>query len=74
MDFSDILVIKLIPLAIDHILAVGYIMATCNKENMTLLGFGVQTKVRPGIMSAAQTGLAAGREWRERQKKKKKKA
>lgn len=46
-------------------------MATCNKENMTLLGFGVQTKVRPGIMSAAQTGLAAGREWRERQKKKK---
>ena len=69
MDFSDILVIELVPLAIDHVLAVGYVMPTCNRENTTLLGFGVQTEVRPGITSAAQTGLAAGRERRERQKK-----
>jgi len=32
MDFGDILVIKLIPLAIDHVLAVGYVMPTCNEK------------------------------------------
>lgn len=70
MDFSDILIVKLVPLAIDHVLAVGYVVPTCNRENRTLLGFGVQTEVRPGITSAGQAGLAAGREQRERPKKK----
>lgn len=33
MDLSDILVIKLVPLAIDHILTVGYVMPTCNRKH-----------------------------------------
>lgn len=30
MDLCDILVIKLIPLAIDHILTVSYVVSTCS--------------------------------------------
>lgn len=33
MDLSDILVIKLVPLAIDHVLTVGYVMPTCNRKH-----------------------------------------
>lgn len=42
MDFSDILVIEFIPLAIDHILAVCYVVSTCNRGNV----FGVQSTQR----------------------------
>lgn len=29
MDFCDVLVIKLVPLAVDHILTVSYVVSTC---------------------------------------------
>lgn len=64
MDFSDILVIKLVPLAVDDILAVSYVMPACNRENAALLGFGAD-RTQAGITLAVQTGLAAGREQRE---------
>lgn len=35
MDLSDILVIKLVPLPIDHVLTVGYVMPTCNRKHST---------------------------------------
>lgn len=35
MDLSDILVIKLVPLPIDHVLTVGYVMPTCNRKYST---------------------------------------
>lgn len=69
MDFSDILVIKLIPLAVDHILAISYVMPTWNRGSTALMGFGVHTAVRPGLMSATQTELAVGREQTEGQRR-----
>lgn len=67
MDFSDVLVIELVPLAVDDVLAVGDVVPTCNRTH-SAAGIGSAERGRPGIMSAAQTGLAAGKERREPKK------
>lgn len=33
MDFSDVLVIKLVPLTVDDVLAVGDVVPTCNRTH-----------------------------------------
>lgn len=61
MDFGDILVIKLVPLAIDHILAVGYIMPTCIKKKYNTAEIQSAGGTQAWGKVSSTTGLAASR-------------
>lgn len=65
MNFGDILVIKLVPLAIDHVLTVGYVMPTCIKKKYNTAEIQSAGGTQAWGKVSSTTGLAASRNRRE---------